>query len=287
MVSLTGLEDRIVSLEQQADILPTKTDVSLYSQTLMSQWNVLDAFSSDQARTIEELISLYVLVKGFYVDTRAQFTGHTGEPEGHHPTSDHIQGVGISDLNEHEANTSAHHDHPTGFLQQSGFFAHTGSVISVEAHVEPYYYGILGTGAFTPKDGVNTIGISQRLFAHPPSSWTESDNGHLLTFGISGLYRISSTINLEKDGDTTAASFQLDSYINETLRPGYGVAVEVHGNLVRDSASSSQLVHMKSGDTLKFKYNSLPLAGFFATVPEHGMSVSVQRISYHLGSGVA
>jgi uncharacterized coiled-coil protein SlyX len=77
-LSLTGLDDRLSALELRQLSLPTRTDISILSSTITSQWNSISNSDSGQSEKLDLLTAGFASLQATIFTLQQGLIAHTG-----------------------------------------------------------------------------------------------------------------------------------------------------------------------------------------------------------------
>jgi len=81
--AITNLANRVTNLEIYQSVLPTQTDLSNFTQSIMSRFNVLDSSNDSQETTLGKLVQGFASIKKTLNDLETVFIAHTGVSGAH------------------------------------------------------------------------------------------------------------------------------------------------------------------------------------------------------------
>jgi hypothetical protein len=81
--AISNLSTRVLNLEIQQSVLPTQTDISNFTQSIMSRFNILDSSNDSQQDTIDKLVQGFSSLKKTINDLETAFIAHTGVSGAH------------------------------------------------------------------------------------------------------------------------------------------------------------------------------------------------------------
>lgn len=285
VLSLTGLEARVIQLETAQSALPTRQNVSERLGTFNDDLLVLDDTDLTQSDSIDRLREALRALNVSIFNHVDLFVDHTGDnPFGHHVIAEEDPFfVSFEDWDGHTGDADAHHAQvaQTGLVTIVHFESHSGMSYN-NAHPTQAFWGGWGSSNFT-------VGLAYGVIS-TPELLTRSSSGDVaqispeLEIYYPGVYVIDGNIGYE-NRDVGNDPSGLGQTALELV--GQGLLTGCNGNTAWSSAlpvvqqatansSARQVVRLNSGDVLRLTKRKVYNMNVRAAA--NGSSLSIWRI---------